>query len=172
MGSTTMQQPIVDQMEIAGASWAAVTATDGEDGPGFTLSWHDGVANSWTFEDPLLSVVLMRLATLVACGEVDFTAFFTTDDSEFAGAARKFLADQTSAPDRTWHGGPAKPRVEFIGGDDPGAQWRLWIPPTSIWCFEGATLDGAIIGVWGNTYWPTHSEACEFLGQTMLGASL
>lgn len=161
---------VIDQLEIAGASWAAVTASD----EGFTLSWHDGVCNAWTFEDPLLSVVLMRLATLVACGEVDFTAFFTTDEDEFAAAARRFLAEQTSGADSdpTWHGGPAKPKVDHVGGDDPGARWRLWIPPTSIWCFEGATLDGALLGCWGNTYWSSHAEACEFLGQAILAGKV
>lgn len=161
---------ILDELELAGASW--VTVAKLRDGAGWHLSWHDGVANAWEFEDPRLSVVLLRLASLVACGEVDFTAYFTADDVEFAAAARQFLTEQTASEDATWHGGPAKPTITRHSVGCLDGEWRLWIPPTSTWCYEGGRLHGAIHAPWGDTYHPTHAAACQFLGEAILAGKV
>lgn len=53
--------------------------------------------------------------------------------------------------------------------------WQLWVPPSEYLpagvpagfvfedIYEGGTLDGALLGLWGNTYWHTRGEAVEVL---------
>src|SRR3954451_7376762 len=70
----------------------------------------------------------------------------------------------------TWHGGPALPTIVCVDPDrypwNRGADWRLWIPPISLDCYEGRHVDtGDVIPPWGDSYWPTQQDACEFLEQ-------
>lgn len=172
-----VEKIVLDEFELAGASW--VTVAKLRDGAGWHLDWHDGVVNGWTFQHPLLSVVLARLATLARCGETDFGGCFATSDDEFIDGAMRFLGEHvhppalyTSTDGRvvTWHGGPAKPMIEREDGESNAEwlPWRLWIPPTSIWCYEGGLIHGDILSPWGDTYHPSHAAACEFLGQAIV----
>lgn len=72
----------------------------------------------------------------------------------------------TVIENKTWHGGPARPTITYIGDgpiDNRRSDWRLWIPPTGLDCYEGGTLDGALLSPFGDSYWPTQEDACEFL---------
>jgi hypothetical protein len=45
-----------------------------------------------------------------------------------------------------------------------GAEWKAWLPPTGPECYEGGdTEHGAILGPWGDTFWPSEAEAEKFL---------
>lgn len=66
----------------------------------------------------------------------------------------------------TWHGGPAHATIRYTGTgptDNRASDWQLWIPPIAPDCYDGGTLEGALQGPWGDTYWPTQQDACEFL---------
>lgn len=44
------------------------------------------------------------------------------------------------------------------------AEWEVYIPPTKPEHFEnGDVLNGAVLGPWGESYWPTWEEARDFL---------
>lgn len=57
----------------------------------FTLTWNDGVANEWTEDYDTLSLALLRLGTLMKCGESDWDEGFRFDEKEFAENAQAFL---------------------------------------------------------------------------------
>lgn len=41
--------------------------------------------------------------------------------------------------------------------------WHVWIQPRGPQDFEGGTPDGAILGPFGDSYWPTWAEAIAFV---------
>lgn len=74
----------------------------------------------------------------------------------------------TVIEDKTWHGGPARPTITYTGHgpiDNRASHWRLWIPPTGLDCYEGHTLEGALLSPFGDSYWPTQEDACVFLAE-------
>lgn len=71
---------------------AALTRTP--DGA-WLVEWSDGVANEWREEYGHLSVALLRLGNLAACGESDWGKYLTKDEGEFAYAADLFLQEAT-----------------------------------------------------------------------------
>ena len=56
---------------------------------------------------------------------------------------------------------PARAEVRFVGGSDPLARWRVYLPAVGPECFD---VDGeSYLGPWGDTYWPSWEAACGFL---------
>lgn len=48
-----------------------------------------------------------------------------------------------------------------------GNEWRVWIPPRGPQDYENGTPDSAIFAPYGDTFWPTHREACDFVTQVL-----
>lgn len=45
-----------------------------------------------------------------------------------------------------------------------GGEWEAYIPPTRPEHFEyGDVQNGAVLGPWGESYWLTWAEACDFM---------
>lgn len=71
----------------------------------------------------------------------------------------------------TWHGGPARPTITYIGDgptDNRGSDWQLWIPPTGPECYDaegGGVGNSNLRPPYGYSYWPTQQDACEFLAE-------
>lgn len=70
----------------------------------------------------------------------------------------------------TWHGGPERPTITCVAKDrqpwNRGDDWCLWIPPTGPECYEGGDVKhGALLSPYGDSFWPTQEDACEFLEQ-------
>lgn len=56
-----------------------------------------------------------------------------------------------------------RPYVRRTSGD-PGAPWEVYIPPTRPEHFEyGDVQNGAVLGPWGESCWPSWAEACAFM---------
>lgn len=68
-------------------------------GGAYGLVCGDYVANEWEEVFPTLSLALLRAAALVACGEVGFRGFFTSDSEEFRKVGAEFLRGQVSLPE-------------------------------------------------------------------------
>jgi len=58
----------------------------------FILRWTDFVANEWAEEFPTMSVALLRLATLIACGESGWRNGFQQEPDGFTNLGKDFLA--------------------------------------------------------------------------------
>jgi hypothetical protein len=72
---------------------------------GWRLYWSDAVANDWTERYTELSHALLRVASLVYCGEHHYQRFYTHSADEFPTAAAQLLATtttDTSNPGRPW----------------------------------------------------------------------
>lgn len=55
-----------------------------------------------------------------------------------------------------------KSRVELV--DRHGREWRAWIPPRGPQDFEGGdVVEGAHLGPYGDSFWPTKAEARAFV---------
>jgi hypothetical protein len=61
----------------------------------FILRWTDFVANEWAEEFPTMSVALLRLASLIACGESDWHNGFNQVPAEFTNLGKDFLSVTT-----------------------------------------------------------------------------
>lgn len=57
----------------------------------FVLTWTDSVANDWTESYDNMSTALLRLATLVKCGELEWDTLFRFDDVVFTMNAEAFF---------------------------------------------------------------------------------
>jgi hypothetical protein len=73
-----------------GANACRITVT--EDGDGFAVTWSDFVANEWLERFGSLSVALVRVATLIRCGESQWQRGFVSDAPAFETSASLFLA--------------------------------------------------------------------------------
>lgn len=65
----------------------------------YALTWSDMVVNDWTEIYPSLSIVVARLAVLIALGEEDWTSGFENDQDEFALSAEMFLSYEAALHD-------------------------------------------------------------------------
>ncbi len=46
---------------------------------------------------------------------------------------------------------------------DRDSKWRVWVPPTGPECYEGGDVpDGALLGPWGDSFWPSWEAAIDF----------
>lgn len=57
----------------------------------FLLHWTDGI-NEWVESFPTLSIAVLRLASLIACGENDWDKGFTDSPTQFIQKAGNFLS--------------------------------------------------------------------------------
>lgn len=75
--------------DLGGECFVRITPNDS----GFTLSWHDGVANEWEEHFSNLSQVFARVAALAKCGEQNWGTGFVNQPDAFVAVADSFLAE-------------------------------------------------------------------------------
>jgi hypothetical protein len=73
----------------------AVVSVYAEENGKAVLEWSDGVANVWVEQYDRLALALLRLATLAACADEDWSIGFINDEKQFAIRGEQFLSDQT-----------------------------------------------------------------------------
>jgi hypothetical protein len=80
----------VFEFDYANESYIVVSDT----GEGFTVTCGDYVANEWIETFSTLSLALLRVATVIKCGEVDWAVGCATDPIEFSIVGESFLNSQ------------------------------------------------------------------------------
>lgn len=73
----------------------ACQITVSSDDIGYSVEWHDFVANDWVERFDSLAVALARVAALVHCGSSDWASGFATDSQAFSVVADSFLTEVT-----------------------------------------------------------------------------
>lgn len=84
----------VIQDQILGNGDTIVSLLVHDDGSA-TLSWSDGVANTWSEPHPSLSFALLRLAALEHCADSDWERGFKSGFDGFRSSAEAFLNEVT-----------------------------------------------------------------------------
>ena len=69
--------------------------TVSSDADGYSVEWHDFIANDWVERFDSLAVALARVAALVHCGSSDWASGFATDAQAFSVVADSFLTEVT-----------------------------------------------------------------------------
>lgn len=75
--------------DLGGECFVRITPNDS----GFTLSWHDGVANEWEEHFSNLSQVFARVAALAKCGEQNWGAGFVHQSDDFVAVTDVFFSE-------------------------------------------------------------------------------
>jgi len=82
----------VFEFDYGNESYIVVSDT----GEGFTVTCGDYVANEWIETFSTLSLALLRVATVIKCGEVDWAIGLVNVPYEFCIAGESFLNSQVN----------------------------------------------------------------------------